>query len=1359
MYSGQRTQLYTNGSIDFYPLWTKGVSEHSAESHTYSTAALDLFETLECSGLRQFVLSPDLREDTKFLYGGRDDVAEGASYRICTRLMVVNGSTKLVAIKVVKGSLYSSQLSSHGAAAASRLQTIRRDILIMTRPQYRKQGGHPHVLSCLGYGWNATKEAAVSAFLVVPWAQHGNLRDFIRGLHVSYATKKELFKQVCLGLRSLHMHDIAHGDVKMENVLVFNRPHLETEEGIRDYEVARKKYPQVPPISENVHLRLCDFGCSVSTNSDSYIGTTVYNAPEVRSGAVNHTLAHGKMSRFTKCDIFSCGLLLVEMLLDRRSIASEDKVQTMDLGEKSELPALDFALDLVLQISADSRWSERGRVVFGDLFTSIFSATLKFRPDQRHSVDHLLDLIERATWRLTFASDDDETLKLIIGNAGTLNLYDPMHQLNQIDPLPQPGDEDLPRVDFENLPLSMISQLVSSWYETSVNGKGEAADLAADRVVLLCLERRWTKVTDTDGFLSILETYVRQCRGHHAPLLYYRLLHSLGRARPNIVVNNPQSQEIIDLECSLVDGCVSNAEYEYERVRSYRNLIRSTTKTTLPDELVEQQVRLAIPKENSAHLLWNVTSIRHVFHSPEVLIWLVQAGEVSILREVLHADETALNSNNASLVHRLLMEACRMGYLEVLECLSDANRVNFSKFKLPSNKNPLHFLATFDRADVDQAISLLMKAGYSLNDDVDKDDGIRYTFLPHYMFWGSPLSVAVMHNRTDIVRALLDQGSEVRSMGRHHSSPLNIAARCNRPEMVRLLCERLPDKKNITMSPLRTLALGNPYGQELVSGTEKVKMLGETVELLIKYGFDINEQAEAIPAAGYHAEINIFERALRDCDFTVDFCVLDVLLDCGFKCEVPAPSLPEHLERHHEGIQVRLIAYLIERGLVSAQSDLRGLCYTLVYRGMAGTLDVVLRGLPECKSFLGGETFLDGHVSPLQFAVSMRAEADMMTVLLDHGASVNGTVEFTGSSGLRHSMTYFEVVVSSGQPDVIDLFIDRGVEITPNMLMSFAADRHLRVNENHILHHLLRIEDENSDSERVRHLHVVMLLGQTVTDDEDGEIVYEALLNIAVTRFNLDAILSLLSIRVPIQDWLYQKLIIILVTHAIVAGCLAKDAQDKYIKEKGFESLRQFLIAIWKLLVHWALQQEESSSSSEDSLGFSYLHWAAIMSDPEITHELIAGGADVFAQGCGGHVALDVVSLVSFRNDDDGGDDDGLDAFTRVYKLLFGEHLNQLQVAPPRDANGVVQLDQQTMKEFVRKSHSGALEFLLRRLLTCEALNDRMLCERARTLQPKEDQDDFWLYLANFWLLQDAREELVYSKAWLETVSWKDGIM
>ena len=203
-----------------------------------------------------------------------------------------------------------------------------------------------------------------------------------------------------------------------------------------------------------------------------------------------------------------------------------------------------------------------------------------------------------------------------------------------------------------------------------------------------------------------------------------------------------------------------------------------------------------------------------------------------------------------------------------------------------------------------------------------------------------------------------------------------------------------------------------------------------------------------------------------------------------------------------------------------------------------------------------------------------------------------------------------------------------------------------------------------------------MLLGQTIND----EIVYSTLLNVTITGFNLDAILSLLSLKVQIWSWLYEELVMKLVTHAIVASCLDQDTRNEYVGEKGFESLHQFLIAIWKLLVHWALQRRES----EHSLGFSYLHWAAIMSAPEIARELIAGGADVFAKGTHGHVALDVVSL-PFRDEEEGlGDID------RVYGILFREQV--VRAAPPKDTTGPSGFDKETRRVFRRNAFIGTYE-------------------------------------------------------------------
>jgi serine/threonine protein kinase len=396
-YSLQRTQLFTNGSIGFAPLWSKGSLKANDSTNAYEAGVWKLFEVLECSGLQQFNMNTDLRLGSKNLFGGRDDIAEGASYRICTRLMPAKSEPKFVAVKVIKGSLLQLQSKSKEQAAASRLHTIWKDVGIMTRQQYRRMHGHPHVMTCLGYGWDVI-HSGLSVFVVVPLAERGTLRQFLLTDEVSHPMKKEIFKQVCLGLRSLHRYDIAHGDIKMENVLVFNRPHLQTEEGRREYEKARKEHPQVPPIWENVNVRLSDFGCSLTLPDDTYTGTTAYNAPEARNGEVNKTADDGTMTKFIKCDIFSCGLLFLEILLNGGSIASHGDVQSMILDE-GELPVLHFARKIALDITNDRRWGQRGGAIARDCWNNIFNATLRFDPHQRYFVDYILNEIEKATWR------------------------------------------------------------------------------------------------------------------------------------------------------------------------------------------------------------------------------------------------------------------------------------------------------------------------------------------------------------------------------------------------------------------------------------------------------------------------------------------------------------------------------------------------------------------------------------------------------------------------------------------------------------------------------------------------------------------------------------------------------------------------------------------------------------------------------------------------------------------------------------------------------------------------------------------------------------------------------------------------
>ena len=374
-----------------------------------------------------------------------------------------------------------------------------------------------------------------------------------------------------------------------------------------------------------------------------------------------------------------------------------------------------------------------------------------------------------------------------------------------------------------------------------MNGEGESANEAADRLIMSCLDRKRTMITSTDRFISTLDNFVRFLNGQAASFLYYRLLRSLGRPIPKIVVDDARNQGILDLEYNLLSPSLSQAEHEYQRMRFYLKLRRSKADGAMPEELAAEQASLGIPKENAVFTLWQCSALRHLFCSLGALIWLVQINAVSVLEDLLGQVCTLLNKDTQS-AHGLLIIACNTGHLKTMECLIRAGKLTFNNFKTPRGLNLFHFLSRFDHSDVRAAISLFLEAKYNINAFADKDNATKYTFWPERELWGSPLCIAAMHDRKDIVHALLKNGAEIRSAGRYRSSPINIAARYNEPDILGLLCSKIKHKEDIEISPLRSLVIGCPFAQELTNGKNKQRAIERTVKMLLKYDFDINEK-------------------------------------------------------------------------------------------------------------------------------------------------------------------------------------------------------------------------------------------------------------------------------------------------------------------------------------------------------------------------------------------------------------------------------------------------------------------------------------------------------------------------------------
>ena len=139
-------------------------------------------------------------------------VGEGGSYQV----FCCNHSRKqLVAAKIMRLPLENSAEEKENFRR--RVFCLIKDIEIMHHPPL---ASHPNIVGLLGYGWNLSENSALP-FLVTEYAEQGTLRDFLRKVPTSTISKLQLCGNIASGLHAMHMCGVSHGDLKLENVLVF----------------------------------------------------------------------------------------------------------------------------------------------------------------------------------------------------------------------------------------------------------------------------------------------------------------------------------------------------------------------------------------------------------------------------------------------------------------------------------------------------------------------------------------------------------------------------------------------------------------------------------------------------------------------------------------------------------------------------------------------------------------------------------------------------------------------------------------------------------------------------------------------------------------------------------------------------------------------------------------------------------------------------------------------------------------------------------------------------------------------------------------------------------------------------------
>ncbi|KAI1417916.1 hypothetical protein F5Y13DRAFT_199041 [Hypoxylon sp. FL1857] len=310
---------------------SRSIAKHSRETRT----SLPSTGLVLLTRFAQVVTSRRLR--VYHVHGREAYLGSGTTYQVSKRVAFKSLDKQekgiYVAVKTAKvetgGDVYDLSISREECRT---LNSVLFELEILSHAAVRQ---HTNIASLLGYSWDV-HDGAIAPSLIMELATLGNARSFLSSQSLPDKQKVNLCSDVASGLYFLHTHNIIHGDVKLDNILI--------------YEDAQK--PFVAKIS--------DFERSPqNTEGLVYIGTTLYNAPEVQKATMSRNSNFLPRDQLWLCDIFSFGLLAVEVFFGVRfygDLSNGSRIKELvRLGSDSRNEILRLVTDMLRRFWKFSR--------------------------------------------------------------------------------------------------------------------------------------------------------------------------------------------------------------------------------------------------------------------------------------------------------------------------------------------------------------------------------------------------------------------------------------------------------------------------------------------------------------------------------------------------------------------------------------------------------------------------------------------------------------------------------------------------------------------------------------------------------------------------------------------------------------------------------------------------------------------------------------------------------------------------------------------------------------------------------------------------------------------------------------------
>lgn len=317
---------------------------------------------------------------------------------------------------------------SHHRRHRLRFSSLMLELRVLTHDPIRL---HPNVVNLLGIAWETDPRDLVRKWpvLIMERATAGTLADVFVSASASASptlplrVKLGLAQDVVQGLKVLHACGVLHGDVKMDNVLVFEDHSAaapKVDPGERETEAEAQARAQRRPF---LTAKLADFSGVVFDVADQGTavlpsGTRPWNAPEAQD------MLTGRKA-LLKTDIYSLGLLIWRIMADGGH-PFPDSWKTMENDRNGPWGKVE-------RIKREEDESENDRKGLRNYLKSLFGVWHEMESIEVPMLNEILDY----TVRYDPEKRDLERVERILQEADPHQRYIVLHLLSVKQTLPQ----------------------------------------------------------------------------------------------------------------------------------------------------------------------------------------------------------------------------------------------------------------------------------------------------------------------------------------------------------------------------------------------------------------------------------------------------------------------------------------------------------------------------------------------------------------------------------------------------------------------------------------------------------------------------------------------------------------------------------------------------------------------------------------------------------------------------------------------------------------------------------------------------------------------------------------------------------